>query len=313
MKPLTAVAERVANCAQLALLLEVSAYPKPGNVHRTADYPLTTYEHFLASIVAMRPSFEKAAERGAKCASGHLSMEETRIGFLIKDAAERMLSSQSGGNTHLGTIILVIPMAVAAALCIARERLSIEDLRGSISSIIRSATPRDTVDLYDAIRAVRPAGLGRVERLDVMDPRSREAILRDYVTPYDVFRIASPYDVVAREWVTGYSVTFELGYPYFREASKGARLNDAIVNTFLKILSEVPDTFIARQFGDRRAEEVSALARGALEAGGMTTDSGRRAVWALDDRLRKGDLNPGTTADLVSSVLMVAALFGLKP
>jgi triphosphoribosyl-dephospho-CoA synthetase len=54
----------VSKCLQLALLLEVSAYPKPGNVHRNADFNDTRYEHFLASAVAVAPYFELSAKKG---------------------------------------------------------------------------------------------------------------------------------------------------------------------------------------------------------------------------------------------------------
>ncbi|WP_455363487.1 triphosphoribosyl-dephospho-CoA synthase, partial [[Eubacterium] cellulosolvens] len=39
--------DEIAAALQLAVLLEVSAYPKPGNVHRTRDFELTRFEHFL--------------------------------------------------------------------------------------------------------------------------------------------------------------------------------------------------------------------------------------------------------------------------
>ncbi|WP_343241290.1 triphosphoribosyl-dephospho-CoA synthase, partial [Methanoculleus sp. UBA389] len=35
--------------AQMAMMLEVCAYPKPGNVDRCHDYSGTRLEHFLAS------------------------------------------------------------------------------------------------------------------------------------------------------------------------------------------------------------------------------------------------------------------------
>ncbi|MGZ7132554.1 MAG: triphosphoribosyl-dephospho-CoA synthase, partial [Halobacteriota archaeon] len=51
----------IAGCAELAMLLEVSATPKPGNVDRTHDFEDVTYEHFLASAVGTFPVFKKAA------------------------------------------------------------------------------------------------------------------------------------------------------------------------------------------------------------------------------------------------------------
>ena len=56
-KTLGDVADHVSRCLQLAILLEVSAYPKPGNVHRTADFQETDYEHFLASADTRRERF----------------------------------------------------------------------------------------------------------------------------------------------------------------------------------------------------------------------------------------------------------------
>ena len=56
----------ISRCLELAILFEVSGYPKPGNIHRTADFSETTFEHYLASAVAIEPSFRKAAEQGTK-------------------------------------------------------------------------------------------------------------------------------------------------------------------------------------------------------------------------------------------------------
>ena len=40
-------ADFIAGSAELAMLLEVSATPKPGNIDRTHDFEDMTYEHFL--------------------------------------------------------------------------------------------------------------------------------------------------------------------------------------------------------------------------------------------------------------------------
>jgi triphosphoribosyl-dephospho-CoA synthetase len=48
--------------------------------------------------------------------------------------------------------------------------------------------------------------------------------------------------------------------------------------------------------------------------GGILTGEGIRALRALDKELRaKHDLNPGTTADLTSSSIMIAMLNGERP
>ena len=45
----------ITRCAQLSMVLEVSASPKPGNVDRDHNYIDTDYEHFLTSAVSVYP------------------------------------------------------------------------------------------------------------------------------------------------------------------------------------------------------------------------------------------------------------------
>ena len=71
--------------AQMAMMLEVCAYPKPGNVDRCHDYPDTRLEHFLASAIMVRPVFDEAEKTGG------------RVGRLIRDAVMRT-NGHSGGT-----------------------------------------------------------------------------------------------------------------------------------------------------------------------------------------------------------------------
>ena len=90
------------------------------------------------------------------------------------------------------------------------------------------------------------------------------------------------------------------------------KLLDSIVQTYLSILAEVPDTQIRRINGPAVAEDASQRAKRALKLGGVFSAQGREAVRELDRFLREEDdgLNPGTTADLVTASLFVALLSG---
>ena len=315
--PSAKIAWHVTECLQLALLLEVSAYPKPGNVHRTADFEKTRYEHFLASAVAVVPHLKHATERGIMVSSGKISPSEVGIGRTIKNAVSSVSVWQSGGNTLLGSMILLSPIAAAAGMTLASGgAFSLIKLRENVRVVVESSTPVDAVDVYDAILTAKPGGLGKAPKLDVIDPGSRQRILDDDVTLHEVFKIASAYDSVASEWVNNYPITFDLGHPYFTQQLEETRdINTATVHTFLKILSEVPDTLIARKAGLARAREVSAEAKRTLEMGGLTTPSGRRLLWSFDKKLRdpKHELNPGTTADITAAVLAISILGGYRP
>ena len=309
------IGEHVSRCLELAILLEISAYPKPGNVHRLSDFQETRYEHFLASAVAVAPHFKHAAEQGIKVTEGKIHPTEIGIGKMIKDAVKSVSLWQRGGNTLLGAVILLLPIATAAGM-LPNKKFSISNLRENMKVIVESSTPMDAIDVYDAMLIAKPGGLGKASNLDVNDPASKQKILCEHVTLYKVFKMASAYDSIASEWVNNYSITFNLGYSYFVQQLEEIKdLNTATVHTFLKILSEVPDTFIARKVGLEKAKKISVEARRTLEKGGLTTLSGKNLLQKLDKKLRDPDhrLNPGTTADITEAVLAISILSGYRP
>ncbi len=317
MKPAEdSVEEYVSGCIQLATLLEVSAYPKPGNVHRTADFSDTRYEHFLASSIAIGQALRDASRRGTEVSSGRIGFEEVGIGSMISEAVSAMMSWQHGGNTILGAILLLMPIAVAAGYVWSGSSPSIGKLRSAIPKVTHSATPEDAVHVYEAISMCQPGGLGSVERFDVKKEASRGEIIDAGVSLLDIFQLSSKYDSVSSEWVHDYTVTFEIGHPYFvSQLEEIGDHNIVTVHTFLKILSTVPDTLIARKVGKRRAKDISNSAREILLAGGLRSTEGKKRLADLDKRLRSDGhrLNPGTTADLTTSSLAVAALDGYRP
>lgn len=308
--------EHVSACLQLAILLGASAYPQPGNVHRTADFQETKYEHYLASAVAVVPHFKLAAHRGTLAFTKKISPKAIGIGKIIKNCVKSVDEWQHGGNTILGTVILLAPVAVAAGMTFVQGPFSVARLRRSIKTVVETSTAKDAVNVYDAIQIAKPEGLGEAPKLDVTDPNSKKKLLEDNVTLFDVFKIASKYDSVAAEWVDNYRITFDLGYPFFvQKLSETGNINIATVYTFLRILSEIPDTFIARKLGVPKAKEVSAHAKQVLETGDLTTSKGREILWKFDRELRDSahKLNPGTTADIVTAVLAISILNGYRP
>src|SRR5512136_2497695 len=108
-------AKHISKCLEMAILFEVSAN-KPGNVNFVVGFEGTRVEHFLASAVASAPSFEEAARRGIAVKEGKLGLNKVGMGQLIKECVSDINAWQSGGNTLLGTIILFIPLAVAAGM-----------------------------------------------------------------------------------------------------------------------------------------------------------------------------------------------------
>jgi len=312
------VEDIVSGCAVLAALLEVSAYPKPGNVHRTRDLPDTKFEHFLAGAVAIEPTMRRLAQKGQKIQTSGVGWSDVRLGRHILEAVTDMLSWQKGGNVNLGIILLQTPLAAAAGSVLGEDgRSETEALRGSLKKLILSTTPDDAVDVYEAIRLAVPRRvLGSVDELDVLDNSAINRIRTKELNLLDIFQICAMRDSICREWVTDFETTFKLGYPRLKSAVENLKdINIAVVDTFIYLLSENPDSLIIRKSGAERALEVSEKAKAVLSAGGGTTEQGRQLLQDLDDELSDegGNLNPGTTADLTAASIFVLLLEGWRP
>lgn len=305
----------VSQCLELAILLEASTH-KPGNVSVVTNFENTRYEDFLASAVAARSSFGHAAKRGIAVREGEISPVDVGVGQIIRDCIADIDSWQHGGNTLLGTVILLMPIAVASGMTFSEGDFEPSKLRRQVKLVVESTTPEDAVNVYEAINIARPSGLGKVPEFDTNDPTSARRVLEEKVTLFQVFQIAERYDTICSEWVHNYPVTFDLAYPNFtKHIVKGDDLTQAILHTFLEVLAKCPDTFIARKTSLEKAKEVSADAEHVLGAGGLQTAEGRRLLAEFDMKLRKSSnlLNPGTTADIVSAALSISVLGGYRP
>lgn len=274
--------QEIAAAAQLACLLEVSA-PKPGNVSPERHFHDTRYEDFLASAVAIGPVLADAGLQP--------------LGATIRAATEAT-SRWTGSNTNLGIVLLLAPLARAAAG-------DGGSLRDRLAAVLDQTTVGDAAETYAAIRRARPGGLGAASAEDVATAPT--------VSLRDAMALAADRDAIAREYTSRFALTFEVGAPALADARRrGLAWSEATVECFLALLATAPDTHIARKLGSEEAERVSQWAREAIAAGATGTAEGRAALAALDAKLRdpRNTRNPGTTADLTCAALFVVILEG---
>ena len=308
-------AKHISQCLELAILLEASAH-KPGNVSVVTNFESTRYEHFLASAVAAAPALECAAEQGIAVSDEEIHVDSVGVGRIIKNCVADINAWQHGGNTLLGAVILLVPMAVAVGMTLNEDTLEIPRLRKNLKLVVESTTPEDAVSLYEAIRIANPSGLGTAPKLDVNDSDSANIILKEKTSLLQVFKIAEKYDSICSEWVNNYPITFDVAYPSLAKQIKNkGDLDAAVIHTFLTVLADYPDTFIARKVGFEKARRVSLTAKEVLKLGGFETSSGRQSLNRFDMELRKSSnlLNPGTTADIIAAALALCVLGGYRP
>jgi len=295
------------SAAILASLLEVSATPKPGNVHRNRDIEkenniITSYEHFLCANTIISGDLRRIA-------LGKESMTKNLI-----NAVHKTKKWQTGGNINFGILLLYLPLLSAAGKMIinGKDVSDIDELMVEVADVIENSTQMDSIKLYQAIGIVNPGGMGVVGELDVHDEASIQKIKEKKLNLKDIFRASASRDNIASEWVTNFKICRETGLPYFMEQALATQnLNYSIILTFLRILSKYPDTLIIRKSNKTMGKKISEKAKELLEISNKETQL--EEIKKFDDYLHgfKGQYNPGTTADLVAATLFLSLLKGL--
>ena len=277
----------MAQCAQLAMLFELSSSPKPGNVDRCHDFSDIGFHHFLVSSVSAYPVFRKAAQ-GKGC-----------VGSLILEGVQAWQEWNLCSNTHFGSLVLMVPLACAAGIDMHEECL-----HDNLARVLQGTTVQDAVDFYKAFQ-IAGARVADVEEFSLKDLRSAERLRQDKRSLLDLMRLSQGHDLVAKEWSTNYERSFLLAKRLTERIEK-IGLNDGIVMTFLEALNEMPDSLICAKFGLKKAQQVSLCAGEALQD--PTLDLARQ----MDSELLSEDVNPGSTADLIAASLFISLLKGLR-
>jgi len=295
--------ELIAKIAQISSALEVSGYPKPGNVHRTRDFQDMVFEDFIISGIVIGDTIREAATRASEI-NNSISFKEANLGKYILRAVKET-DNWIANNTNLGIVMLLTPIAMSAAIS-----SNLEELRNNIHNLIVHSTVIDTIALYEAINIADAGGMGDQKEYSVSSEEANNELIENNLNIFDVLNISSSWDSLAKELTTKMPVSFDIGYPTFSRLKKDLSVNTATVVTFLTILSEVPDTLISRKYGEEKAKEVSALAKEILPYFDIEDEmfDFNKKLAEFDDYLFKNKLNPGTTADLTASSIMVSYL-----
>ena len=291
----------IGQCATLACLLEVTA-PKPGNVHRAADFPDLHFADFLTSATAIGPVFERA--------------HPDAVGITIRDSI-KATRSLVNTNTNLGIVLLLAPLA-----CVPRSQI----LATGIDAILEKLSAQDAQFVYEAIQVAQPGGMGEVSEHDIRGA-APESLL-------DAMEAAKERDMIARQYVNRFADVFAaVEHLLMPVLACGGSLFDAIVWTHLGFLAHSGDSLIERKRGTEANQKAQAMARKVIDAGprelqracGSFLEGSRDTVqpitqtqtssleWSSTYWQYRADLdfwmrsdlgrNPGTTADLVTATV----------
>ncbi|TCG08167.1 triphosphoribosyl-dephospho-CoA synthase [Paraburkholderia steynii] len=257
---------------------------KPGNVSIGAPGHRMTADLFIAS---------------AQAACAALTGRGTSVGERIERAVSLSMSA-AGCNTNLGIVLLCAPLAHAfEAMQPTHATPTAHDGRIAIQATLSRLDIADARAAYRAIALANPGGLG--------DAPSQNVGTEPTVDLLSAMALASDRDSIARQYANGFVDVLGFGLTQFRAALDVGpvdqpRLLQAVLRTWLGFLSHWPDSHIARKHGIAVARQVSDDAR--VWHAQAELDPVELAAW--DNTLKRGGINPGTTADLTVATLFAA-------
>ncbi len=164
-----------------ACLAELDA-PKPGNVHRFAPGHRMEVADFV---------------RSAEASAAPIAAKGARVGA----ASAPLLTRPSRRSVRT-------PISASSFLCAplaAASEVPDVALRPALARVLDRLDRADAQDVFSAIAAANPGGLGRAPRHDVNAPAA--ATLREAMAE------AADRDRIARQYVTTYEDVFSLGLP----------------------------------------------------------------------------------------------------
>jgi triphosphoribosyl-dephospho-CoA synthase len=253
---------------------------KPGNVHVHSPGHGMEIAHF---------------ERAASAAAPFIADPTLSVGKRILLATEASFAA-TGLNANLGIVLLCAPLAKAAA-----ETTVGLGLRRRLAEVLAALDVTDADAAFAAIRIANPAGLGTVEKGDV-------TLAGPHITLSEAMYLAKDRDRIANAYVTAYEDVFDFALPLYDSARREATNETLAISTLhMGLLSEFPDSHIARKYGIDVAIEVQ---REAIRLRPLwcpvVRSNGLESLMKFDIRLKGKLLNPGTTADFVVATLFAA-------
>jgi triphosphoribosyl-dephospho-CoA synthase len=275
----------VAMVAELACFIGVIC-PKPGNIGPGKPMGQINEMSLITSAMGLAEAFRDS---------------EAPVGRLATRAAQ-ISKNLVGRDTSLGAILLLSPLVKAAYETRKKQGRasfpSASDFRSGAVGILQNLGKEDSSQILEIMKAAsRDDGDGGF-------PGAPE----DGLSLPDMMKSYMSWDSTAREYATGYELTFGITAPCLETLwNKGHALKRSIQQTALVLLSEAPDTGITGKFGEDESIGVSEMAARAIASGGYFSADGRRIITALRARLEDPEkpMPPTSTACLTVAGIFV--------
>ena len=294
----------ISKLGEIAALLEVSGYPKPGNVHRTQNFDDMKYEDFLISSTCLGQHLENVADKTSHYYPNLI--DEIKLGEDILGCIEST-NKLVKTNTNLGITLLLVPLTAAVTTISNEESMTV--LPSKLDLILKYSRPDDAIAFVKAIILSKAGGMDKnLEKYDVNNKNTINEIIENNINLYKLLEMSSKYDMLSYELTHKLPLLTKIGYSTYTDLATQYSKNDATLELYLRILSTTPDTLISRKYGQNIAEEVSEKAKIILDETDIATDERMDSLIEFDNYLRDNKYNPGTTADFTAASIFISLI-----
>ncbi len=268
---------RIGNAFLKGILLEVSAYPKPGLVCAKSmgahkDMNILT---FMISSATIGPAFYLCAQTGRDHQGKLKELFQNIRKIGVRYEKELMLSTK-GVNTQRGILFAAgIMCAAAGYLSRYKETYSIDEVFGTVSEMAEGIVCQELMCLQRLNKKRYTAG--------------EQLYLKYQVTG------------IRGEVESGFPSVRNVGLPVFKGVLQRSKtLNECLVHTLLALMACVEDTTILWRKDKDALLAVQKSAQKILDKGSIYTSHGRREIYELNKEFIKENISPGGSADLLS-------------
>ena len=277
------IPQKIGSLALEAMLLEVSATPKPGLVDRnnSGAHKDMDFFTFMKSAASLAGSFMEFSQEGFTGGRENIPPAEVfpAVRGIGVEAEKRMFAATGGINTHKGEIFsLGLLSACAGYIAGPGREVTADGVMTLAGEMCAGICERD----FAGVRDKNPAMLTKGER------------------------------VYLEHGITGIRGEAESGYPSVRIAglpalrgyvSRGMSLNDALCMTLIHIMAHARDTNIISRHDIETANDVMSLAGEMVESG-----FGLEDIRRLDGEFIARWISPGGSGDLLAVTYFMYSL-----
>lgn len=260
----------IAEYAIEAMLYEVASYPSPGLVSSISKGAHSDMDHycFIKSTSILSKYMVLFAQEGYSNRSPKEIFKAIR--YIGMEAESEMFKGTKGVNTHKGMIFL-LGISCAAVTKAIYHKKKFSEIQGIIKEMTKGLVQ---------------------DELFYMNKEKATTYGEKLFLKYKVEGIRGQVE-------RGIPLVFDYSMGIYKEI-KSLKLNDRLIHTLLAIMKFCEDSNVLHRHSMYTLKEVQKKATEIISLGGMTTESGKTAIIALDSEFIKRNISPGGSADLLA-------------